>query len=70
MMAHLQGGADYLSLSEVSSHDDHLWKLVWTNLAPTKVEIFTWQLLKEPLPVKSLLVKRGDTLGNDPSFTS
>ena len=35
------------------------WKRIWTGLAPLKVEVFCWQLLKGRIAVKEQLASRG-----------
>ncbi|XWS13282.1 hypothetical protein CRYUN_Cryun36dG0024100 [Craigia yunnanensis] len=39
--------------------DSNIWKFVWMGLAPPKVEIFCWQMIRGRITVKDLLVKRG-----------
>ncbi|EOY09090.1 Uncharacterized protein TCM_024472 [Theobroma cacao] len=35
-----------------------LWKNVWAGLAPLKVEVFTWRVIRGRVPIKEELVKR------------
>ncbi|EOY14430.1 Uncharacterized protein TCM_033819 [Theobroma cacao] len=43
---------------------DGIWKQVWANLAPYRVEAFAWQILHGKIAVKDELDKRGMLLGN------
>ncbi|OMO55420.1 hypothetical protein COLO4_36005 [Corchorus olitorius] len=36
-----------------------IWKLVWRGIAPPRVELFLWQVLKGRIAVRSVLVDRG-----------
>ena len=39
--------------------DKEFWKLVWMGFAPSKVEVFCWQLMKGRIAVKEQLARRG-----------
>ena len=47
----------YMLNAQVS--DKELWKMVWMGLAPPKVEVFCWRLVRERIATKDQLVKRG-----------
>ncbi|XWS42552.1 hypothetical protein CRYUN_Cryun16bG0024100 [Craigia yunnanensis] len=38
--------------------DAKLWKLVWASLAPPKVKVFCWQLIRGRIATKDQLVRR------------
>ncbi|XVF37524.1 hypothetical protein REPUB_Repub20aG0016100 [Reevesia pubescens] len=44
--------------------ENNLWKQLWAGLAPPKVEIFCWLLIRGKVVVRDLLVKRGMLSGN------
>ncbi|KAL4367931.1 hypothetical protein GQ457_05G027970 [Hibiscus cannabinus] len=46
------------------SFTSEVWKFVWTNLAPPKVEAFVWKLMHGHVPTKVELAKRGGVLRN------
>ena len=41
------------------TYNKELWKSVWVSLAPPKVEIFCWQLMRGRIAVKEQLARRG-----------
>ena len=47
------------SVRTSSNSDKEVWKLVWKGLAPSKVEVFCWQLFRGRIAVKEQLVRRG-----------
>ncbi|XWS31445.1 hypothetical protein CRYUN_Cryun23aG0076500 [Craigia yunnanensis] len=47
------------SVMSVAHQKCEYWKFVWSSLAPLKVEIFYWQLMKGKIAVKAELAKRG-----------
>ena len=49
----------YKYVLNTQDSDKELWKLVWRGLAPPKVEVFCWRLMRERLATKDYLVKRG-----------
>ncbi|KAE8676694.1 hypothetical protein F3Y22_tig00111582pilonHSYRG00680 [Hibiscus syriacus] len=46
-------------VSSGESTRSKLWKFVWANLAPLKVEVFVWKLVHGRVPTNVELVKRG-----------
>ncbi|XWS75011.1 hypothetical protein CRYUN_Cryun01aG0048400 [Craigia yunnanensis] len=48
-----------MSNFESMNMDSNIWKFVWMGLAPPKVKIFCWQMMRGRIAVKDLLVKRG-----------
>lgn len=45
-------------LTSNSTHSRH-WKLIWSSLAPHKIKVFCWQLVRGRLAVKDTFLKRG-----------
>ena len=41
------------------SSNSKWWKIVWSGLAPPKVEVFCWQLMRGRIAVKEQLARRG-----------
>ena len=41
------------------STDKEIWKLVWVGLAPPKVEVFCWQLMRGRIATKKQLARKG-----------
>ena len=40
-------------------YEKELWRIVWASLAPPKVEVFCWQLMRGGIAVKDQLTRRG-----------
>ncbi|KAE8707424.1 hypothetical protein F3Y22_tig00110384pilonHSYRG00826 [Hibiscus syriacus] len=47
-----------LAVSCVGVRDDNIWKIVWSNIAPPKVEAFVWKAVLQRLPNIVKLLKR------------
>ncbi|KAE8658271.1 hypothetical protein F3Y22_tig00116973pilonHSYRG00090 [Hibiscus syriacus] len=48
---------------EYSIDGDPIWKLIWANLAPPKVEAFVWRVMQHIVPVLVELLKRAGSCG-------
>ncbi|GKV49670.1 hypothetical protein SLEP1_g56408 [Rubroshorea leprosula] len=47
--------------------DENICKLIWNQLMPAKVSVFTWRLCLNRLPTKDNLIQRGVDLVSNPS---
>ncbi|KAL4347618.1 hypothetical protein GQ457_17G007830 [Hibiscus cannabinus] len=51
--------------SETGVDEVNIWKEIWVNLAPPKVEAFIWKVMHQRIPTKVELAKRGVTWNGD-----